>query len=86
MFIQENCGGLLFNADFAGMWVNENPQDRISAKSKTIFVVKVTNCPILWAQNIQTDITIYTLNYECVSVYHYVGYLLHLKILIKEVI
>ena len=35
---------------------------------------------------IQTDISIYSLNSECVTLYHYVRDLLHLNSLIKEVI
>ena len=34
-------------ADFAGMWGYENPQDPICARSRTVFVEKISNCPLL---------------------------------------
>ena len=51
--------GLVFNAskklvvdfyagaDFSGLWVHENPQDPIFARSRTGFVVTFANCPLL---------------------------------------
>ena len=36
-----------FEAYF-GLWGHENPQDPICARSRTGFVVKFTNCTILW--------------------------------------
>ena len=55
-----NDNGLLFNlpkklmvdryadADFAGLWGHEDPQDHICARSKTGFVVTFSYCPLLW--------------------------------------
>ena len=52
--------GLLFNrpkklvvdcyadADFAGLWVHENPQDHICSRSRTVFVVTFVNFHLLW--------------------------------------
>ena len=36
------------DADFAGLWVNENPQDPICARSRTGFVVTFANYHLLW--------------------------------------
>ena len=35
------------NADFAGLWGYENPQDPICAMSRTGYVVTFANCPLL---------------------------------------
>ena len=74
------------DADFAGMWGNEDPQDLICARSRTGFVVTFANFPLLWVSKLQTEIDLSTLYYEYVALYHYVRALLPLKSLIKEVI
>ena len=35
------------DADFAGLWGHEDPQDPICARSRTRFVVNFANCPLL---------------------------------------
>ena len=54
--------GFYSDVDFAGLWVNENPQDPICARSRTGFVVTFSNCPLLWVSTLQTDIAISTLH------------------------
>ena len=73
-------------ADFAGLWVNEDPQDPIYARSRTGFVATFANCPLLWVSKLQTEIAHSNLNSEYVALYHSVRELLPLKSLIKEVI
>ena len=73
-------------ADFAGLWVNEDPQYPICAGSITGFVVNFANFPLLWVSKLQTDIAIYTLHYEYVALSHSVRALPPLKSLIKELI
>ena len=73
------------DADFAGLWSHEDPQDPIYARSKTGFVVTFYNCPLLWVSKLQTDIALYTLHSDCVAFSHYVILLLHFKSLIMEV-
>ena len=55
------------DADFAGIWGHENPQDPIYDRSRTGFVVNFTNYTLLWVLKIQTDIYISTLHSEYVS-------------------
>ena len=71
---------------FAGLWVHENPQEPIFARSRTGFVVTFANFPLLWISKLQTDISLYTLHSEYVELSNSVRALLPLKILIKEVI
>ena len=42
------------DADFAGLWGHEDPQDPICARSRTGFVVTFANCPLLWVSKLQT--------------------------------
>ena len=40
------------DADFAGLWGHEDPHDPICARSRTVFVVNFSNCPILWVSKL----------------------------------
>ena len=42
------------DANFAGLWVYENPQDPIFARSRTVSVVNFDNCSLLWVSTLQT--------------------------------
>ena len=71
-----NDNGLVFNlskklvvdcyadADFAGLWGHEDPQDPICARSRTGFVVTFANCYLLWMSKLQTEIALSTLHSE----------------------
>ena len=74
------------DADFAGLWGHEDPQDPICARSRTGFVVTFSNCPLLWVSKQQTEIALSTQHSEYVALSHSVRALLLLKSLIKEVI
>ena len=74
------------NADFAGLWGHENPQETICARSRTGFVVTFANFHLLWVSKLQTEIALSTLHSEYIALSHSVRALLPLKILIKEVI
>ena len=70
-------------ADFTIIPVHENPQDPICASSRTGFMEAFNHCPLLWLQNIQTDIDLSTLHSEYVILSNSVRYLLPLNNLIK---
>ena len=55
--------GFYYDADFAGLWGHENPQDHICTSSITGFVVTFAKCPILWVSKIQTNIALSILYY-----------------------
>ena len=74
------------DADFSGPWGNENTQEPICDRSRTVFVVTFSNCPLLLVSALQTDISISKIHYEYVVLYHSVRAPLPLKILMKEVI
>ena len=45
--------GFYADADFAGLWGHENPQDPIYARRRTGFVVTFANFPLLWISKLQ---------------------------------
>ena len=50
-------------ADFAGLWGHEFPQDPIFDRIRTVFMINLDNCPLLWVPKLQTYIAIYTIYY-----------------------
>ena len=72
------------DADFAGLWRHEDPQDPICAISITGFVLKFANCPLLWMSKLQTEIALSTLHSDYVALSHSIRALLPLKSLIKR--
>ena len=49
---KKNMVDCYVDADFVGMWEHENLLDPIFANSSTGFVVKFSNCNILWVSNL----------------------------------
>ena len=72
------------DADFAGMWVHEDPQDLICARSRNGFVVTFANFPLLWVSKLQTEIALFNLHSEYMALSHSVRALLPLKNLSKK--
>ena len=61
------------DADFAGLWGYEYPQDSIFTRSRTVFVVTFANCPLLWVSKLQTYIALSELHSEYVALSHSVS-------------
>ena len=74
------------DADFAGLWGHEDPQDPVCSVSRTGFVVTFENFPLLWVSKLQTDNALSEQHFEYVELSHSLGALTNLKSLIKEVI
>ena len=53
------------DADFAGLWGYENPLEPSVAKSRTGFVICISNCPVIWTSKLQTSIALSTMEAEC---------------------
>jgi hypothetical protein len=58
------------DADFAGLWGSEDPQDPICVRSRTGFVICVADCPVIWVSKLQTEISTSTLEAEYVALGH----------------
>jgi hypothetical protein len=42
------------DADFAGLWNIENPDDSISVRSRTGFIISLGGTPVTWSSKLQT--------------------------------
>ena len=52
------------DADFAGLWGFEDPQDPSSARSRTGYLLCFAGCPIVWTSKLQSDIALSTMEAE----------------------
>ena len=55
------------DADFAGLWLHEDPHESTSVKSQTVFVITVADCPVMWHSKLQTEIALSTMEAEYVA-------------------
>ncbi len=55
------------DADFAGLYNHEDPQDPVSVRSRTGFVIMVGKCPIIWKSFLQSEQTMSTMESEYVA-------------------
>ena len=55
------------DADFAGLWKTENPDDPHCVRSRTGFVITLANCPIIWSSKMQTEIALSTMEAEYIA-------------------
>ncbi len=58
------------DADFAGMYGYENLSDPSCVKSRTAFVITVTNCPVLSQSKLQTETALSTMEAEIIALAH----------------
>ena len=72
------------DADFAGLYSAENPEDPISVKSRTGYLIKFSGCPLLWVSKLQTEVALSTLHSEYVALSQSLRDLLPTKALLKE--
>jgi hypothetical protein len=55
------------DADFAGLYGHEDPQDPHCARSRTGYAINVFGCPVLWHSKLQTEIALSTMEAEYVA-------------------
>jgi hypothetical protein len=55
------------DADFAGLWGHEHPQDPHCARSRTGYVITLAGCPVMWVSKLQTEIALSTMESEYVA-------------------
>ena len=58
------------DADFSGMYGNENYDDPACAKSCTGFIITFSDCLILWISKFQTETALYTMKAETIAIVH----------------
>ncbi len=54
------------DADFAGLWTKDNKQDPHCVRSKTGYIICLSNCPVLWKSKLLTEIALSTMEAEYV--------------------
>jgi hypothetical protein len=52
------------DSDFAGLWGHEDPSEPTVAKSRTGFIICISNCPVIWSSKLQSSIALSTMEAE----------------------
>jgi hypothetical protein len=52
------------DADFAGLWPHEQKTDPSCVKSRTGYVIKLSDCPVIWGSRLQSEIALSTMEAE----------------------
>ncbi|KAL7525558.1 LOW QUALITY PROTEIN: hypothetical protein ACHAWF_001417, partial [Thalassiosira exigua] len=73
------------DADFAGLYGYEEPQDPHCTRSRTGYVIILDDCPMLWRFSLQSEIALSTLEAEYVALSTAMKDLLPLVDLVKEI-
>ena len=73
------------DADFAGQWNVENPEDPLCVKSRTGYVLLVGNCPVQWVSKLQSEISVSTMEAEYISLSTAMRDLIPLRTLVDKV-
>lgn len=55
------------DASFANGWNKSDPEDRVTVLSRTGYVIKFADCPIIWVSKLQTEQTLSTTESEYVA-------------------
>jgi hypothetical protein len=73
------------DADFSGNWNQEIAEnDRSTARSRSGYVVKYANCPIIWASRLQTEIALSSSESKYISLSQALREVIPLMRLVKE--
>jgi hypothetical protein len=75
---------MFVDADFAGLYKREIDSSPNSARSRTGYVIKFAGCPAVWKSQLQTEISLSTLEAEYSALSYALRTLLPLKSLIEE--
>ena len=81
--LKVNC---YVDADFAGLWKVENPQDPISVKSRSGHLIMFMDCPLLWTSKLQTQIALSTMEAEYIALSNSMRDLISIRAILKEII
>jgi hypothetical protein len=73
------------DADFAGLWDIEDPHDPICVKSRTGFVIMLCGCPLLWKSQLQSLVSLSTMEAEYIALSTSMRELVPLRQLVEEI-
>ena len=77
---------LYVDADFAGLFGCEDDRDPTSVKSRTGFVIQLSDWPLVWKSKLQTHLSLSTLEAEYIALSDSLRVFLPLKELVEEMI
>ena len=77
---------LYVDADFCSLHGQEDARDPNSARSRTGYIIMLSGCPLVWKSQLQTHISLSTLEAEYSAMSHALKTLLPLKCLLIEVV
>jgi Reverse transcriptase (RNA-dependent DNA polymerase) len=72
------------DADFAGLWKQENDQDPLCVKSRTGFLITIGGCPLTWTSKLQSEIALSTMEAEYIALSQSMRELLPIRELVRE--
>ena len=72
------------DADYAGMYGHERPDDPTCVKSRTGYVITFAGCPVVWQSKLQTETALSTMESEIVALSHSCRVLLPLIDIVKQ--
>jgi hypothetical protein len=75
---------LSVDADFAGLWSSEKPDDSILVKSHKRFIVMIGGTPVVWSSKLQTEIALLTCEVEYIALSSAMPTLLSLRDLFQS--
>ena len=73
------------DANFAGLYGYEKPNDPACAKSRTGFLITVSDCPMVWVSKLQTETAMSTMEAEIIALSHCCRELFPVVDIVKEV-
>ena len=73
------------DADFAGNFKSEDPNEPVSAKSRTGYVILFGGVPILWVSKLQTQIALSTMEAEYIALAQSMRDIIPLTEILKEI-
>ena len=74
MYLRNDKGlECLVDADFAGGWSTNESDNLASVYSRTGYIIKYNNCPILWASKLQSEIFLSTTEAEYIELSQAMG-------------
>jgi hypothetical protein len=73
------------DADFAGLWGSEDPNNANAVKSRTGYVIMIGGSPVLWASKMQTETAMSTMESEYVALSAAMKDLIPVRRLLNEV-
>ena len=59
------------DAEFLGTYEQESHDDMACAKSRTGFIIKFSDCPILWISKFQTETALSKMEPEKIAIAHF---------------